>query len=146
MTDRRCTLLAGVKLLIVDDDEDFRYVVVRRLRQFGVDVREEARLGHVRERLGDWQPQVAVIDVHLPDGNGMALSVSLLSALPGLKLILLTGDADALSACNHTPGRIWPLLKPVSLEQLQRTILATLQADPMEPITAPTAKQAALAT
>jgi two-component system response regulator AtoC len=117
-------MLSGLKLLLVDDDDDLRYVVSRRLRQLGAEVRDYGRLERLQTEMHDWLPHVAVIDAHLPDGDGAALGVSLLAGLPELKLILLTGDASALATYASTPGRIWHLLKPVSLEQLQRTILA----------------------
>lgn len=142
MTDGRCPLLAGCRLLIVDDDEDLRYVVSRRLRQLGADVRASGRLSDVRSWIGDFQPQVAVIDAHLPDGDGLAVGVLLLAEHAALKIVMLSGDADALAACADAPGRIWHLLKPVSLQQLERTILAACQdgvPNPAAPAVAPAA-------
>jgi DNA-binding NtrC family response regulator len=140
--DRRGPLLSGLKLLIVDDDEDLRYVVSRRLRQLGADVQDEGRLRQVREKIGGWTPQVAVIDAHLPDGDGLAFGAALLAELPDLRIIFLTGDADAMSAREDAPGRIWHLLKPVSLEELQRTILRACQGNLPHPAKAPAASAA----
>jgi DNA-binding NtrC family response regulator len=122
MMDRRCPTLSGLRLLIIDDDDDFRAVVSRRLRQLGADVREDNRIGPVRETISDWTPHVAVLDTHLPDGDGRLLGGLLLEELPELKLIFLTGDTQALATGSDPSDRVWHLLKPVSLEQLQRTI------------------------
>lgn len=115
-------MLEGLRLLLVDDDEDLRYLLVRRLSRLGAEVRASGDLASLWDQVQDWNPQVAVIDAHLPDGDGRTLGSTLLEKHPELRIILLTGDATALTQ-DHDHRRTWCLLKPVSLAYLERTIL-----------------------
>lgn len=83
-------------VLVVDDDPAFRGLAVRILAQSGLDVVGEA--GTVAEALAAaiaLKPDAALVDIDLPDGNGIALALEL-SGLPRPPRVLLTSvDADA---------------------------------------------------
>jgi DNA-binding NarL/FixJ family response regulator len=85
------------KLVIVDDHEALREGLAALLQQSGtVDVIGAASnvaggvdlCEHVR-------PDVAIVDISLPDGSGIDLTRTLLKHDPTLGVILYTGDADA---------------------------------------------------
>lgn len=62
------------KILIVDDEADLREMVTSILEQDGFKTIKTA--GTVAEALKicrDWEPDLAVLDVMLPDGNGFSL-------------------------------------------------------------------------
>ncbi len=81
-----------VKVFLVDDHEVVRRGLVDLLGSDPeLDVIGEA--GSVSEalaRIPALQPDVAVLDVRLPDGNGIELCRDLLSRLPGLRCLMLT--------------------------------------------------------
>ena len=81
-----------LRLLLVDDHE-----VVRRglidLLSADEDLEVVGEAGSVAEamaRIPALQPDVAVLDVRLPDGNGIELCRDLLSRLPDLRCLMLT--------------------------------------------------------
>ncbi len=81
-----------VKVFLVDDHE-----VVRRglIDLLGADpdlqvVGEAGTVAEALARIPVAQPQVAVLDVRLPDGNGIELCRDLLSELPDLRCLMLT--------------------------------------------------------
>jgi two-component system, NarL family, response regulator DevR len=81
-----------VKVFLVDDHE-----VVRRglidLLSADEDLEVVGEAGSVAEamaRIPALQPDVAVLDVRLPDGNGIELCRDLLSRLPDLRCLMLT--------------------------------------------------------
>lgn len=81
-----------VKVFLVDDHE-----VVRRglIDLLGSDpelqvVGEAGTVAEALARIPAVRPEVAVLDVRLPDGNGIELCRDLLSELPGLRCLMLT--------------------------------------------------------
>jgi len=88
----RLERLAMVKVFLVDDHE-----VVRRglldLLASDPDLEVIGEAGSVAEamaRIPALRPDVAVLDVRLPDGNGVELCRDLLSDLPDLRCLMLT--------------------------------------------------------
>ena len=81
-----------VKVFLVDDHE-----VVRRglIDLLGSDpelevVGEAGTVAEALARIPAARPDVAVLDVRLPDGNGIELCRDLLSDMPGLRCLMLT--------------------------------------------------------
>jgi len=82
-------------LLIVDDSEAFRAQARSMLEAEGFTVVAEA--GDVASALVAWhamRPQLVLLDVNLPDGDGFAL-VDLLEADGARPLVVLTSSRDA---------------------------------------------------
>jgi DNA-binding NarL/FixJ family response regulator len=81
--------------LVIDDDPEFRELARRLLAASGLDVVGEA--GSVAAALseaGRLRPSAILVDVELPDGDGIAL-VRELSALPWQPRVVLTSiDRD----------------------------------------------------
>jgi DNA-binding NarL/FixJ family response regulator len=86
------------RVLVVDDDPDFRGLVVRIVAGTeGVDVREADSVATAIETAMSMMPGAALVDVGLPDGNGIDLA-RWLSAMPWEPHIVLTStDRDAAS-------------------------------------------------
>ena len=89
----------GTSVLVVDDDPEFRRLARLLLTAAGLGVVGEA--GSVADATAAaraLRPDAALVDVGLPDGNGIALAGEL-TALPwGLRVVLTSTDADAASA------------------------------------------------
>lgn len=67
---------------LLDDDPDLRVVG------------EASSYAHAMARIPALVPDVAVLDVRLPDGNGIELCRELLSKLPALRCLILTSFED----------------------------------------------------
>ncbi len=84
------------KLVIVDDHEALREGLAALLGQSGIEVLGAA--GNVAagmDLITVADPDVALVDIRLPDGDGIALTRELLELRPELGVVLYTGDADA---------------------------------------------------
>lgn len=85
-----------IKIVLVDDHQMLRAGVRRILAdQPGLCVMGEAGDGPSALALvRSSQPQVVVMDIHLPGEDGISLSQRLLSEFPALKVVALSADVD----------------------------------------------------
>ena len=65
--------LRGVRVLVVEDDEDTRGMLVAVLREGGADVRAEPGVGAAIEAIAEYRPDILVSDIGMPDGDGYDL-------------------------------------------------------------------------
>jgi two-component system, NarL family, response regulator DevR len=85
-----------ITVVLVDDHEVVRRGVADLLDE-EVDLSVIGQAGSVAEalaRVPALRPDVAVLDVRLPDGNGVELCRELRSMLPGLNCLMLTSYTD----------------------------------------------------
>ena len=84
----------GERILIVDDHAGFRAHARRLLECEGYRVVGEADdCASALAAARTLEPQLALVDVHLPDADGFELTVQL-TALPGAPLVVLTSSRD----------------------------------------------------
>jgi CheY-like chemotaxis protein/nitrogen-specific signal transduction histidine kinase len=65
--------LAGISLLVVDDDVDALDLFAEMLRQGGADVRTARSVPQALQILERWEPDVVVSDIEMPGESGYAL-------------------------------------------------------------------------
>lgn len=84
-----------LRVLLVDDDERFRVAACRALHADGIDVVAEVSNGlDVVSAAARWQPDVVLLDIDLPDIDGLEVARRLLTEDPGPVVILIsTRDA-----------------------------------------------------
>jgi CheY-like chemotaxis protein len=95
-------------ILVVDDDASVRGLVVRILRSWGHTAIGEA--GSVAEALDvadARRPDVVLVDVGLPDGDGFGLTRLLRSKPWAMRIVIFSSDADpANNAAADRAGAI----------------------------------------
>jgi DNA-binding NarL/FixJ family response regulator len=115
---------ATTRLVIVEDHEAVRDALAALLELRGFDVLGVA--GNVAagfDLVEQAEPDVAVIDVALPDGSGIDLTRRLLRGRPDLAVLLYTGDADATRlASGLGSGARGYALKSGSVDELVEAI------------------------
>ncbi len=86
-------------VLVVDDDPAFRRLAQRILEAFGLAVAGEAdTVASAISAVGALRPDAVLVDVGLPDGDGIALAREL-TALPWRPRVVLTSsNAEAATA------------------------------------------------
>lgn len=101
------------QILVVDDDARLSKRLVSLLRQEDAHVREAGTLKKAREALAATDFDLVLLDVHLPDGNGLELLASL--AIPAsTSVVVMTADGGvetAVEAMRH--GAADYLVKPI---------------------------------
>jgi DNA-binding NarL/FixJ family response regulator len=84
----------GTRVLVVDDHPGFRECARRLLEEQGYRVVGEAGDGaSALARARELRPQLALVDVHLPDGDGFEVAARL-AALEGAPAIVLISSHD----------------------------------------------------
>jgi DNA-binding NarL/FixJ family response regulator len=115
---------ATTRLVIIEDHEAVREALAALLELRGFDVVGAA--GNVAAGLDlveHAEPDVAVVDVALPDGSGIDLTRRLLRRRPDLAVLLYTGDADAARlASGLGSGARGYALKSGSVDELVEAI------------------------
>jgi len=82
------------KLLIVDDEPSFRVAMSRYLSRTGFDVRDAGSLRAARATLAADRYQGLLLDLHLPDGNGMEWIEEIRRTYADLALVVITGCGE----------------------------------------------------
>ncbi|HMJ32542.1 MAG TPA: response regulator [Baekduia sp.] len=98
-------------VLVVDDDAGFRSLAVRILRGCGFRVIGEAstRASGMAAAL-DLRPDAVLVDVRLPDGDGIRLGHAL-AALPwSPRIVLTSSDNDAAGEVAASDGGLLPFV------------------------------------
>lgn len=116
-----------IRVFLVDDHEIVRRGVAE-LIETQPDMRVVGESGSVRESLGRiaaTAPDVAVLDVRLPDGSGVDLCRSIQASCPRVACLVLTAfdDADAAEAAVLA-GAAGYVVKDVRAQPLLETIRA----------------------
>ncbi|HVW16616.1 MAG TPA: response regulator transcription factor [Solirubrobacteraceae bacterium] len=112
------------RLIVVDDHEALREGLEVMLTNAGNEVVGVAgNVAAAVDLLEVSDPEVAIVDVRLPDGSGIALTRELLARRPELGVILYTGDSDTeLLYEGLDSGARGYALKTGSMQELQSAI------------------------
>jgi DNA-binding NtrC family response regulator len=117
-----------VRILVIDDDENIRSVVTAILEDEGyvVETADTAKKGIEKSEKSFYN--LALIDVRLPDMEGIELLGKLRDTKPKMRKIIVTGYPtmqNAVAAVNK--GADAYVLKPFDVEKILRTIKEQLQ-------------------
>ena len=111
-------------VLLVDDEPDFVAAAKEMLQLHGHTVESAERLESARRLLGGAVPDVLLLDLMLPDGNGLEL-LEELRASPVKRVVFITGHPGIKSLIKNLSGpSVSYLTKPIGSTELLRTIEA----------------------
>lgn len=123
------------RILIVDDES----AIADTLQMIFQMQRYEARVAYSAERavelIAEWQPELAILDVILPEMNGIDLAVVIRSNLPKCHVLLFSGHTNTamlLEEAVRKGHNFEVLAKPVMPDLMLERASALLSA-PDEP-------------
>jgi two-component system response regulator RegA len=106
-------------VLLVDDDEVFRARLGRALTARGFEVREAATAAEAAAAARADSPEMALIDLRLPDGHGLDIVQELRAIDPTTCILVLTGYGSIATAVQSLKlGARDYLTKPVDADQV----------------------------
>ena len=112
------------RVLILDDESTLRTALFRLLDRKGFQVITAQKIDEARTFLTADKPfDLAIIDMNLPDGNGLDFMAELKKFSPATEVIILTGFATIDSAILATQkGAFHFLTKPFNVEELMSLV------------------------
>jgi two-component system nitrate/nitrite response regulator NarL len=126
------TALPKIRILVVDDHTLFRRgltALLQRDAQFEV-VGDAADAGEAQRRALELQPDVILLDNHLPGVNGVDALPALREVVPGVKVLLLTVSEDERDlAAALRGGACGYLLKTIEGDALSHAIRRAMRGD-----------------
>ena len=115
--------LEPIQLLVVDDEHSIRRLLEKELT---TDQRNVSTAGTAKEALAlirRKQFDVVVLDIQLPDGNGLELMERFRKASMGAEIILITGFGDIDSAVEAMKRSAYDYItKPFNLDRLELVV------------------------
>jgi len=113
-----------VRILVVDDDEDIRWLFNYILSTAGYDVEVVDTSSKALERIREKDFDIAVLDYILPEMRGSELAEEIKKIKPSIKIVFITGFAEFADEINDELGEQsqYALIKPVTQDTLLKTI------------------------
>lgn len=117
------------KILLVDDEEDFLETTSLRLRRRSFEVRTASRWAQALPELEAAWPEVVVLDVMLPDVDGIECLKRIKRMSPRLPVVMLTGHASLLASVQGLEyGASDYCLKPIELDELVEKLIIAFRS------------------
>jgi two-component system OmpR family response regulator len=128
MEEKDTSASGAIKALVVDDEEPLADLVSMALRYEGWEVKAAHTVAEAVKVHTTFKPDIAVLDIMLPDGDGLGLLKSLRSVDPTLPVLFLTAkDAVEDRVQGLTLGGDDYVTKPFSLEELVARLRSVLR-------------------
>ena len=113
--------LESLRVLVVDDEEEFTSTLVERLQLRAIDAEGVTRGSHALAMLEDKQFDIVLLDVKMPGIGGLEVIKRVKRDYPKTEVILLTGHgSDEAAEEGIREGALEYLMKPVDIEYLLR--------------------------
>jgi two-component system, OmpR family, response regulator len=112
-----------LRVLIVDDEDDFRETIVKRLNARKIQTEGAASGIRALEILKDRDVDVIVLDVKMPEMDGIETLRHIKTMKPEIEVIMLTGHASVEFGLKGMQlGAFDYVMKPAPLNELLDTI------------------------
>lgn len=96
-----CVNLEGLRVLVVDDEVDTRQLLIEILEHYGAEVTAAASAGEAMRSITQWQPNLLVSDIAMPEVDGYMLIRQIRAkqpeqggTIPAIALTAYAGEAN----------------------------------------------------
>lgn len=122
--------MSNTRILIVDDEPDIRDLIGEILRDEGHETQTAGNAAEARERLHDFEPDLILLDVWMPDTDGISLLREWREGgMARCPVVMISGHGSVEAAVEATRlGAFDFIEKPVSMARLLVTIENALEA------------------
>ncbi len=121
--------MSKATILIVDDQDSIRHFVGKALEAEDYGVATAGSVREARAAVERDRPDLAVLDLKLPDGTGLDLLRELKQTQPEIPVILMTAFGELETAVEAmSAGAFWFVKKPFQNEELLALIARALES------------------
>ncbi|MEM7248460.1 MAG: response regulator, partial [Acidobacteriota bacterium] len=119
----------SASLLIVDDEQTIRRTLRFFFEKKGYEVFEAADGATGLETAQHSEPDVVLLDVKLPDEDGLSVLSRIKEAVPGTVVLIMTahGDTDLAREAMRQRGAFWFFSKPIDMVMLELQVDQALE-------------------
>ena len=112
-----------IRILVVDDEESIRRLMEKELNSMRRNVCSADSARHALELIERQQFDVIVLDIRLPDGDGIDLLEKFKQAIPDVEVILITGYGNVENAVEAMKlGAYDYITKPFTLDRVELVV------------------------
>jgi CheY-like chemotaxis protein len=118
-------------ILIADDHEEMRELVVELLEEQGYEIRQVADTQAVLDQIASGRPDLLILDVNMPGDGGLAAlkAIRQNQDLNGMRVLVLSGSVDLAPEWLSELGADAHLPKPFPIDELHSTVRELLPGD-----------------
>jgi len=121
--------MSKANILVVDDQDSIRHFVSRALEDEGYAVQVTGSVRETRQVLDQDMPDVAILDLKLPDGTGLELLREIKRVQPEVSVIMMTAFGELETAVEAmSAGAFWFVKKPFQNEELLALVTRALES------------------
>lgn len=126
--------MSGNRLLVVDDQPAFGEVAAAVGTKSGYDVKVTSDAQEFRQTLSDWRPTVILLDLQMPERDGIELLRDLAEVSSAAAILITSGADDSILNAAQRLGVAYGLTiagalqKPVRAALLRNTLDRLKQA------------------
>ncbi|RWU02987.1 response regulator [Pseudodesulfovibrio sp. S3] len=118
-----------IRLLLVDDETDFLTAYSRRFERRNAEITIASSGQEAIDKIRDAEFDVVILDVMMPEMNGIETLRRIKAIAPDLPVIILTGHADSKTLIQGMDfGAFDFMLKPVGTDELYFKVLDAVRS------------------
>ena len=111
------------KLLIIDDEIEFASTLCQRLNLRGIDTTDVHSGTEGLSQLAELAPEIIILDLKMPDMNGLDVLDGIKQYNTAIEVIMLTGHGSSAAGEEAMEkGALSYIMKPVDLKELLENI------------------------
>jgi len=111
------------KILVVDDEGAVRETLVTYLETEGYDLRTADSGVTALKVIEEFKPQVVLLDIRMPDMDGLQCLRSIMKLTPGIAVVVMSGFAsEQIARKTLEIGAFEYINKPISFEHLIKVL------------------------
>jgi DNA-binding NtrC family response regulator len=123
--------MGSARVLVLDDDDLLRSILTERLERSGFDVMAAATIAEARAVIGQEPPDIALLDIKLPDGAGLDLLPDMAESDTPVVMMTAHGTVPLAVSALKLGARDF-LEKPFNLDKVESTLRSALELTRMK--------------
>jgi DNA-binding NtrC family response regulator len=121
--------MSKANILVVDDQDSIRHFVGKALEEDGYTVQTAGSVREARELIDQDMPDLALLDLKLPDGTGFELLREIKRVQPEVSVIMMTAFGELETAVETmNAGAFWFVKKPFQNDELLALVGRALES------------------